>query len=529
MKNAAWSLLVSFVVLAAACDRRSHADDADHGHAHGEAPADEPPTLDVTSYESGLELFMEYPSFVVGTESPLVAHFSDTKNPDGFVAIAQGRVTATLTYEGGREERFVADAPQRLGVFKPVVKPSATGKATLALLLEGAQAQGVVHVGEVVVYADVKAAQTASEEEPPGEKSFPYFKEAMWKTTYATTLAQRRVLRGGIAANGEIQPVAGQEAALSAPAAGRIDVRSSVGGAVHIGRRVKRGESLFTLVPLSSAQGDRASVELEFAAATAERGLKERDLARSRELVAAGAQSPRQADAAAVDLAVATARVDAAQKRLAQLDANAGTSGGAAAIELRSPIDGVVAFADVVPGAVVQAGQRLASIVNPARVWLNVAVPEVDIARASESVAASFVVRGFDKPFPVAAPDGKRVAVGAAVDPLSRTVPVVFELANPGGALKPGMFAAVVLLTGETVEGVAVPEEAVLDDDGKSVVYVMKNGESFFLRRVKTGVREGGWVQILDGVKDGERVVSRGAFEIKLANAGGIPAHGHQH
>ena len=115
------------------------------------------------------------------------------------------------------------------------------------------------------------------------------------------------------------------------------------------------------------------------------------------------------------------------------------------------------------------------------------------------------------------------------IDPLSRTVPIIFELGNKDARLKPGMFASVLLFTGDTVEGVAVPEEAVLDDDGKAVVYVMDGGESFFLRRVKTGVREGGFVQILEGVKDGERVVSRGAFEIKLANAGGIPAHGHQH
>ena len=107
--------------------------------------------------------------------------------------------------------------------------------------------------------------------------------------------------------------------------------------------------------------------------------------------------------------------------------------------------------------------------------------------------------------------------------------PLVFELKNPEGVLKPGMFADVTLLTGETIEGVAVPEEAVVDDDGKSVVFVMEGGEAFFKRRVRTGVKSSGFVQILDGIAEGERVVSRGGFEIKLANAGGIPAHGHQH
>lgn len=499
---------------------------SEHAHTHAAEEAKEPPTLDVTVYEGGLELFMEYPSFFVGADSPLVAHFTDARDPEGFKGIAEGRVTATLAYAAGGEDRFVAEAPQRLGVFKPVVKPTKAGKATLTLQLEGAQAQGVLHVGDVVVYADLKAAQAAEEPEVAGkEKTYPYFKESMWKTTYATAPAEKRVLRGGISATGEIQPVAGQAAELSAPAAARVVVRDSV---PHVGQIVKRGQTLFTLVPLSSSQGDPASVELELAEAKAQLGLKQRDATRSKELLASGALSQKQADAADVDVAVAAARVDAATKRLAMLGTSGGGTGGAG-IDLRSPLDGVVAFADVMPGAVVDAGQRLAMVVNAERVWLSVAVPEVDVAKASESASASFTVRGFDKPFAVAAPDGKRVAVGAAVDPLSRTVPVIFELGNKDGRLKPGMFASVLLFTGDTIEGVAVPEEAVLDDDGKAVVYVMDGGESFFLRRVKTGVRADGFVQVLEGVKDGERVVSRGAFEIKLANAGGIPAHGHQH
>ena len=203
-------------------------DDAEHDHGpggdhapHGPA-APERPTLDVTVYESGLELFMEYPAFVVGTDSPLVAHLTDARDAEGFVAIKEGRLTATLTFDGGPEggERFVADAPQRLGVFKPVVRPTKAGKATLTLRLEGQQQTGVVRVGEVVVHPDLAAAMAAEAPEAAGaEQAFPYLKEAMWKTVYATDVAAPRVLRGGIAATGEVKPVAGQAAELSSPAA----------------------------------------------------------------------------------------------------------------------------------------------------------------------------------------------------------------------------------------------------------------------------------------------------------------------
>ena len=75
-----------------------------------------------------------------------------------------------------------------------------------------------------------------------------------------------------------------------------------------------------------------------------------------------------------------------------------------------------------------------------------------------------------------------------------------------------------------------MPESAVLDENGKPTVFVMEGGESFFKRAVRTGVRSGGHVQVLEGVKEGDRVVSRGAYELKLSTAtGAIPEHGHQH
>lgn len=505
------------------CRKHEHAQN-EHDHhdgrgAHGAIV--EVPTLDVTVYDSGLELFMEYPAFVVGAGSALVAHFSDARDAEGFKGIASGRVTATLRFADGVEEHFVAAAPQRLGVFRPVVTPSRAGKATLTLQLDGAQT-GTVHVGDVVVHADVAAAVASVEAEVAGaEKTFPYFKEAMWKTSYATAVADKRVLRGGIVASGEIVPVAGRAAALSATTAARVVVGDDV---PHLGQRVKRGQTLFTLMPVSSSQGDPASVQLELAEARADLGLKQRALIRAQELLAIGAIASKQIDGATVGVEIATARVDAATQRLAQL---AGSSTGATA--MRAPIDGVISFADLLPGAVAAAGQQLVVIVDARQVWLRVDVAEVDVAVAAASTAASFTVRGFEHPFRVEPPAASRVAVGATIDPRTRTVPVIFQLPNPDEGLKPGMFADVVLFTGDTVEGLAVPDAAVLDDDGRAVVYVMAGGESFFLRRVRTGVRADGYTQILDGVAAGERVVSRGAFEIKLANAGGIPAHGHQH
>jgi|CXWL01.1.fsa_nt_gi RND family efflux transporter MFP subunit len=504
-----------------------------HSHEKGPNEKSEPerPTLSVTVYQNGIELFMEYPSFVLRQPSPLVAHFTDTRDPKGFHVVTTGRVTATLRYADGTEDRFIADKPLRDGIFKPEVKPRTAGEASLTLSLEGEQLNGTVNVGKVVVYPNVAAAIAAAPSEEGTEKPVPFLKEQQWKTEYATAPAETRVLQGGVRANGELKPVAGQAAELSAPVAGRVPVGEQVPA---LGQAVKKGALLVRLIPTSVASGtDLSSIDLEGSRAASELGLANRELKRAQDLFAAKAIAEKQVDAARVAREMAAARVSAAEKQRAmyrstQTGASAG--GAASAFELRSPIDGVVSFAEVMPGSIVEAGKHLVSVVNTERLWLEAKVYESEVARVEQSPGASFTVAGFDQEFTVSEPTGKRVAVGAVVDKATRTVPVIFELPNRGGALKPGMFAKITLFTGETVHGLAIPESAVVDDNGKPMVFVMEGGESFFKRVIRPGVRSGGFVQVLDGIKEGERVVSRGAYEMKLSTAtGAIPEHGHQH
>lgn len=538
-------LFLSFVVLACAlvaCKRNGHSHDEEGGHAHGAeqghghehggaaSAEQERPGLSVTVYQSGLELFMEFPSLVVGQPSPLVAHFTDARNPEGFRVVTKGRVIAVLRYADGTEERFVAEKLLRDGIFKPEVKPTKAGEATLTLLLEGEQVSGTVEAGRVTVYPTVAEAIAAAPPEEGGEATVPFLKEQQWKTQYATMPAEARVLQGGISANGELKPVAGQAAELAAPVAGRIPV----GGPVpYLGKPVKKNEVLVRLSPTGTASTtDFASVELEVSRARAELGLAEREVKRAEELLAARAIPEKQLDEARVAREVAAARVSAAERQQELYrGAQSGTAAqGGALFELRSPLDGVVSYADVMPGMVVEAGARLVSVVNTERLWLEAKVFEPDVARVQNSPGASFTVAGFEREFSVDEKSGRRVAVGAVVDRATRTVPIIFELPNPGGVLKPGMFAQVKLHTGETVRGVAIPESALVDDNGRPVVYVMEGGEAFYKRPVRLGIRSGGWVQVLEGVKEGERVVSRGAYEIKLSTAtGAAVGHGHTH
>lgn len=506
----------------------SHGSGHSHAGGHGEdhshpAPGEDRPTVVVTLYQSDLELFMEYPAFVQGEPSKLIAHFTSTSNRSRFEAITGGRVTATL---GG--EHFVAEAPARPGVFLPVVTPKKAGVMPLTLKLEGEQATGVVTVGEVTVYDSKDAAEAAATEDEHGEPTVSFLKESQWKTDYATAPAEPRVMRGGVYANGRLRAQPGKSAELSAPVRGRVVTSGPV---PHVGMKVRAGQRLVEVAPLGvAASEDPATVELalEEARTGLARALREKE--RVGALVEAKALPEKRLHEAESNLKVAEARVRAARRRASAL--RSAQSGGAVAsrFALTSPIDGEVAFAAITPGAIVEPGERMISIVQTDRLWLEAKVYEDDAVKVRDAPGAAFTVSGLDRTFETEALRGSRVAVGPVVDEISRTVPLIFAIDNPDRLLKPGMYAKVTVYSGDTIKGLAVPETALVDDGGLPALFVLKDGETFARRRVRPGVRSGGFVQILEGLKPGERVVSKGAYEIKLSSsAGSAPAHGHVH
>ncbi|MFT4623422.1 MAG: cobalt-zinc-cadmium efflux system membrane fusion protein [Myxococcota bacterium] len=478
------------------------------------------PDIAVTLYEGSLELFMEHPAFVIGQESPLIAHFTDTRSDEAFEWVTSGRAIARLAYEGGGEDVFLAEELLRNGIFKPIVVPTQTGRASFSLTLEGHPASGTVVVGDVMVHGSIEEAVAAAPEEGSAEPTVGYLKESQWKTVYATALAAPRPLRGGIRATGDLKPVAGQAGELVAPFSGRVVPGRRV---PYVGMKVVRGELLGHVVPIG---GDRAESELALSRAMVRVQLAEHAADRAERLHPA-VISAHALELAKADLEVARAELAAAKRQVAAFTGGAGAGIG---FELRAPVDGVVTWADVVPGQVVDAGERLVAVVNVDRLWLEAQVFETDAAEVDDAVGAMFTVSGSDRVVVLDEASGSRlVAVGAAVDPITRTVPVIFEFPNTG-KLKPGMYAKVTVFTDDARPVLAVPAQAVVEDGGLPVIYVMDGGESFFKRRVTLGMRDGDYVEVVAGVSDRERVVSRGAYEIKLATASGaIPEHGHQH
>lgn len=514
------------LILAVVACGRSHPhgerEDQD-GHAHG-GEQDEVPGRSVTAWASKHELFMEYRPLVVGQETAFAAHVTWLPT---YQAASAGRVAVRIQMQGGAALEAVAGAPASPGIFRPTVTPRTAGACAMTITIETHDTVDQVTAPGCQVFADLAAARAALAGEPEPAGRITYLKEQAWKTRFAVLEIAPRDLQPAVRATAEIKPAPGKEARLTAPTAGRL----SLGDPVPVlGMQVAKGQLLATVLP-GLPGADPAGLAAEAATARAELAAASAQLQRAERLHADRAIPEKQLEEARTRVAVAQARLAGAQGRSAQLAAGAaGRGGGRGAFRVVSPIAGTLVAAAATTGQTVGEGEPLFTVIDLSTLWLEARVFEPDIPKVEHTRAGWFAVDGYEQPFPLEPPSGRLVTVGNVVDPQSRTVPVVFEMANPGGRLRVGQFAVAWLATGAPVKALAVPESAIVDDAGKPVAYVQVEGESFERRPLELGLRSGGWAEVKSGLVAGEHVVTIGAYEIKLAAAAGaVPAHGHAH
>jgi len=120
--------------------------------------------------------------------------------------------------------------------------------------------------------------------------------------------------------------------------------------------------------------------------------------------------------------------------------------------------------------------------------------------------------------------------MGSSVDPKTRPLPLVYEVPNPEGRLRIGISLYVYVETARAEETLVVPTSALVEEDARTVAFVQLGGETFDKRDLTLGIRDGPFVQVLSGLSEGERVVTKGAYAVRLSSVSTtIPAHRHSH
>lgn len=194
-------------------------------------------------------------------------------------------------------------------------------------------------------------------------------------------------------------------------------------------------------------------------------------------------------------------------------------------LAVRAPFAGTVIECGVVAGDAVETGASLFRLADPSTLWACLHILERDLGVVR--TGAEVVLR--TQAYPDEAFRGRLVLVGDVVDAATRTVEGRVEVANPGGRLRAGMFVDASAETGPERRALVVPGESVQDDEGRAIVFV-KTGERTFARReVRTGERFAGLVEVLEGLAEGEAVVTSGSFLLRseIRKGGLEDDHGH--
>jgi membrane fusion protein, heavy metal efflux system len=179
---------------------------------------------------------------------------------------------------------------------------------------------------------------------------------------------------------------------------------------------------------------------------------------------------------------------------------------------LTAPIAGVVVDRQVGPGQVLQAGSGTAvfTIADLSSVWLLANVRETDagLVKPGQSVEVRVIA------YPNRVFKARVTYVAALVDSVTHWLPVRAEIDNRDGALKPEMFANFRILTSTSTESAAVPEAAVIYEGEAAHAWVVTGDGLIAYRAIRTGRHDEGLVEVLDGLKPGERIVTRGGLFI---------------
>ena len=198
-------------------------------------------------------------------------------------------------------------------------------------------------------------------------------------------------------------------------------------------------------------------------------------------------------------------------------------------VSVVSPLNGYLKNIQVKEGDYVSVGQPLATISQNNRLVLRADVSEKYYNDLPMIQTANFMTPYDNVLYKLSDLRGRLLSYGKASDMNSFYVPVTFEFDNKGAVI-PGSFVEIFLLTKPMENVLSVPVSALIEEQGIYSVFIRLDEEGYKKQWVTLGANNGSEVQILSGLKPGDEVVTRGAYQIKLSSASNaIPAHSHSH
>ncbi|MSM38581.1 MAG: efflux RND transporter periplasmic adaptor subunit [Geobacter sp.] len=343
--------------------------------------------------------------------------------------------------------------------------------------------------------------------------------EVQKQSGVVVALAKKQRLAGTISTTGKVEANADRIAHVSPRISGKIvSVKSSLGDSVAAGQVLVTLDSVELGEALNRYHQSKTKLALAQSNMDRIKALVDKKIAARKEILQAEtdyktSQTELHTDEerlALYGVSIAHLRGDIHKKPL---------------LPVRSPISGIITEKHAIVGELSDPAKSLYTVADLSSVWVLVDIHEKDLAKVRRGQAATVIVGAFsDRKF-----RGRITYLADLVDEATRTVKARVEVANPGRMLKPEMFATVELaLAADAPPVLAVPEEALQEMDGRKLIFVAEKETEFEPRPVELGRASGGMVEVVSGLREGERYAVKGAFTLKSELKKG-ELEGHEH
>ena len=480
-------------------------------HEHAETHSEqEEVKFQYTSYSANFELFAEADAFIVGKEGNVLSHFSFLPS---FKAVEQGSITIVLTING-KEVRQKLDKPTRKGIYSFDIIPETAGYGTLKFEIANEKGNFIVDVPEVIVFNKLEEAEEAASKIIVSETNATFFtKEQSWKIDFATCFPQSEPFGQVIKTTALVKSSQGSEVVVSAKTSGIVLFNS---GVVLEGLDVSAGQSLFTI---SGGNMVDNNISVKYAEAKSNYEKAEADYERAKELAKDKIVSEK-------DLLSAKNQYDNTKAVYDNLNKNFNASGQT----ITSPQSGFIKQVFVKNGTYVEAGQPVAVVSQNKSLVLSADVPSKYASVLANIKTANIRTISDNRSYSLEQLNGKVLSFGKAANSDNYLIPVALQIENNGSIIS-GSYVELYLKTFSSNQTLAVPTTSLLEEQGNFFVWVQVTPELFEKREVFIGGTDGMSTEIKKGIAANERIVSRGAMLIKLAQAtGSLDAHsGHVH
>lgn len=529
----------------------AHSHDHEDGHDHGHEGEGH---LLLTAYSDGLEFFAETGTFVAGQEVSVLLHVTELQDfkpyggedvsvclvPKGESAgdncgnCSHGHGTEaepeiegeghSHQHEGHSHEGETHEGHQHegeghthqhegktevQGIYRFCVRAEAEGEANLVFSADGQRASIPVRVfgsaSEASEYAESLEARSSNGAVFPKEKS--------WSVDFATEEAVLEPFGQVIRTTSRVQPSQEEVFTVSALTDGVVSIGAK---ALVEGREVRKGETLCIVKGSGTADENLAT---KYARAEADYNFAKNEYERKKALASDRIVSESE-------LRQAEAAFEIAKAVFENLKGNFDASGQSA----KSPIEGFVTSVTVSNGQFVRAGDPIATVSRSRSLLVVAEIQPRYSACLKDICGATFKDMDSGRIWTLDELGGKVVSYGKSVSSDSPLIPVTFSVPNKGGFI-PGSFLQTRIITRSETPAITLPTTSLIEEQGNYFVYRQLTPEYFEKTPVTIGASDGLRTEIRSGLSAGERVVSKGAMFVKLAQASGAldPHAGHNH